>query len=144
MNNVTLDAYIFFKEGKCKEGMAFYKSVFGGETHFQTYEEGGMGMPEGAEAGMIMHSTLRGGLTDLMGSDSTTPDPFGRSAITLSLSGMNDEALRDVFAKLSEGGKVDQELMPMPWGDTFGGVTDKYGIEWMVDIMPAKSEEAEA
>jgi PhnB protein len=36
------------------------------------------------------------------------------------------------------GGKVDMPLAKQFWGDTFGMVTDKFGIRWMVNIA-AKS-----
>jgi PhnB protein len=32
-------------------------------------------------------------------------------------------------------------VMPLakaPWGDTFGMCTDKFGVQWMVNITPAK------
>jgi PhnB protein len=34
--------------------------------------------------------------------------------------------------------KADQALEKAPWGDTFGMLTDKYGIEWMVNISAEK------
>lgn len=36
-----------------------------------------------------------------------------------------------LFAELSEGGTVEQELQDMFWGDYFGSLTDKFGIRWM-------------
>jgi PhnB protein len=30
------------------------------------------------------------------------------------------------------------ELSPAPWGDTFGMLTDKFGINWMVNITGKK------
>jgi PhnB protein len=29
-------------------------------------------------------------------------------------------------------------LANAPWGDTFGMCTDKFGVQWMVNIAPAK------
>lgn len=143
MSDVTLDAYLFFTGKRCREAMEFYKSVFGGELSMQTYGEG---MPGEKPAEMqghddkIMHSLLSGGDIRLMASDSTRDTDFGQSFISLSLSGTNGDKLRNAFEKLSEGGKVTMPLEKAPWGDLFGSVTDKYGIEWMVNINSGKDE----
>ncbi len=141
MANVQLDAYLFFT-GNCKEAMEFYKGIFGGELTVSTYGE----MPGDVPAEMqghedkVMHSLLKGGAIRLMASDSTRKEPFGDSFISLSLSGTDEEKLRNFFNKLSEGGKVTMPLEKAPWGDFFGGVTDKYGVEWMVNISEEKAE----
>jgi PhnB protein len=36
-----------------------------------------------------------------------------------------------LFAKLSQGGKVGMQLQEMFWGGYFGSCTDKYGVQWM-------------
>jgi PhnB protein len=35
---------------------------------------------------------------------------------------------------LSEGGKVTSPLKKESWGDIFGSLTDKFGIDWLVNI----------
>ena len=52
----------------------------------------------------------------------------------MSLSGDNAAELRGYFEKLSAGGTIGQPLMEAPWGDTFGMVTDQFGVKWMVNI----------
>ena len=44
-----------------------------------------------------------------------------------------DDADR-VFAALSEGGQVTMELQDMFWGDYFGALTDRFGINWQVGL----------
>ncbi len=146
---IQLDAYLFFK-GNCKEAMEFYKSVFGGELSMQTYGEGMKGMPADqtppemqGHDDKIMHSLLSGGDIRLMGSDSTRDGEFGQSFISLSLSGTDEDKLRNAWDKLSEGGEVTMPLEKAPWGDMFGGLTDKYGVEWMVNITAPKTEDKE-
>lgn len=134
MSAVKLHAYPFFM-GNCREAMEFYQSVFGGELSVQTYDEG-MGdeaVPENA-AGKVMHASLSGGLLELMSSDSTRTEPFGESFISLSLSGADEAQMRELFDKLSAGGNVTFPIDKQPWGDLFGAATDKFGIEWMVNI----------
>jgi len=36
-----------------------------------------------------------------------------------------------LFAGLSEGGKVTMPLAEMFWGGYFGGLTDRFGVQWM-------------
>ena len=81
-----------------------------------------------------MHASLKGGDINLMASDSTNPEPYGRGNMSLSLSGEDEAKLRQLFEDLSQGGKVTEELQEAPWGDTFGGLTDKFGIDWMINI----------
>ncbi len=141
MSDVQLDAYLFFT-GNCREAMEFYKEVFGGELTAQTYGEVPGDKPAEMERmnDKIMHSTLKGGEISLMASDSTR-DSFGDSFISLSLGGTDEDKLRGLFDKLAEGGKVSQPLEKMFWGDIFGTVTDKFGVDWMVNIgsQPAAS-----
>lgn len=74
------------------------------------------------------------GLT-LMGAD--TPPGMERNVgdnISVSLSGDDAEELRGYFARLSEGGTVTVPLEVQMWGDEFGMCTDRFGINWMVNI----------
>jgi PhnB protein len=56
------------------------------------------------------------------------------STITISLSGNGDEGLRDYWDKLADGGTVTMPLEQAPWGDWFGQLTDRFGVDWMVNI----------
>jgi PhnB protein len=42
-----------------------------------------------------------------------------------------------LFDGLAAGGTVRTQLERQFWGDTFGAVTDKYGIGWQVNIGAA-------
>jgi PhnB protein len=52
----------------------------------------------------------------------------------ISLSGDNEAELRGYFQKLSAGAAILQPLEKAPWGDTFGMLTDKFGVRWLVNI----------
>ena len=70
-----------------------------------------------------------------MGAD--TPPGMERdsgSNITISLSGDDGDELRGYWEKLSEGGTVSVPLEKQMWGDEFGQCTDKFGVNWMVNI----------
>jgi PhnB protein len=40
--------------------------------------------------------------------------------------------LRSWFARLSDGGRVVDDLQARPWGDTDGQVIDRYGLHWLI------------
>lgn len=139
MANIRLEPYIFFK-GNAKEAMEFYKDVFGGELVMQTLGESPKEALEKMKIdesryGEIMHARLKGFGFNLMASDSQKASPEAKK-ITLSINGSSaDEAgMRQIFDKLAEGGNVLQPLEKMFWGDIFGSLTDKYGVEWMMNI----------
>lgn len=139
---VKLNPYINLK-GKTKEAIEFYHSVFGGEMKMTTFKEGGMKVPP-EEENFIMHSQLDTpkGLT-LMVSDqpSHMGEYSGLHGYSISLSGeMADEAeLKGYWEKLSEGAKITQPLVAAPWGDQFGMLQDKFGVDWMVNISGKKA-----
>jgi PhnB protein len=138
MSDIKLDVYLYFK-GNCREAMEFYKSIFGGELTVQTYSEVPGNVPDDAGVSnkdWLMHARLEGGLVKLMASDTQKANATA-AKISLALGGSDEAKLREVFDKLSEGGKVFSELKKEFWGDIFGSVTDKYGIDWMINITAA-------
>ena len=136
-----LNPYLGFRDN-AKEAMEFYHSVFGGELTSSTFGE--MDASEDrAEADKIMHAQL---VTDsgytLMASD--TPDSMAfseTSSHSVSLSGdSSDQAeLTRYFEALSDGGTVLMPLDKAPWGDWFGMVVDRFGVQWLVNIAGDQS-----
>jgi PhnB protein len=59
--------------------------------------------------------------------------------VNLSLSGDDDATLSQYFEALSVGGTISQPLAVAPWGDKFGMLTDKFGINWLVNVTAAKA-----
>lgn len=134
--NTVLSPYIMFP-GTTREAMEFYKSVFGGEVKIMTYKESGY--QDAVMADRIIHAGLEvDGLT-ILASDTSPQDekPIG-DTVHMCLIGSDEAKLRDSFDKLSVGGKVDMPLQKQFWGDTYGQLTDKYGVHWMVNINAEK------
>jgi PhnB protein len=128
-----LNPYLNFREGT-REVMEFYSSVFGGELTVSTFAEaGGMGLGE-AEQGKVMHAQLvaDNGMT-VMAADVPEHMESGANG-TLSLSGEDEAELRGYWKGLTNGGTVAVPLEKAPWGDTFGMCTDKFGVNWLVNI----------
>jgi PhnB protein len=128
-----LNPYISF-DGNAHEAMEYYRTVFGGSLHSNTFGEFGS---DGPDADKIMHAMLEtpSGYT-LMASD--TPSGMQRNpgdTVTISLSGDDEEELRRYWDGLSDGGQVTMPLDKQMWGDIFGMCVDKFGVSWMVDIV---------
>jgi PhnB protein len=45
---------------------------------------------------------------------------------------------KELFDKLSAGGKVTMDLQDMFWGDYYGSCTDKFGVQWMFNCSEKK------
>lgn len=137
--SVLLNPYISLKNS-AREALEFYHAIFGGELHISTYAEGGMPHdPSGADK--IMHGQLdaENGMT-LMVSDAPEGMPISDgSNISISLSGDDEASLRGYWDGLMAGGKAVMPLEKAPWGDTFGALVDKFGVNWMVNIAGQNS-----
>lgn len=131
-----LNPYLNFN-GNAREAIEFYHSVFGGDLDIMTFGENGDPYP--GEGDKIMHSQIDtpSGFT-LMASDVTSAHGYtaGENNFSVSLSGANadDAELRGYWDKLSEGATIPQPLETAPWGATFGMLTDRFGVSWLVNI----------
>ncbi|MBN2666648.1 MAG: VOC family protein [Bacteroidales bacterium] len=135
-----VSTYLNFRR-ETEEAFNFYKSVFGGEfqgeiSRFRDIppSEDMPPLPE-EDKDLIMNIALPilGGHL-LMGTDAPESMGFRVSSgnnvyITLQPD-TREETLR-LFNALSEGGTVEQELQDMFWGDYYGSLRDKFGIQWM-------------
>lgn len=139
MKPTVLNPYINFK-GQAKAAMEFYHTALGGKLDMNTFKEAGMQV-DPSEENNIMHAML---VTDngivLMASDTPSHMEYQYGTnISISLSGDNEAELRGYWDKLTAGGKISQPLSQAPWGDTFGMFTDKFEINWMVNITAPKA-----
>mgnify|MGYP000884871323 CR=1 FL=1 len=129
-----LNPYISFRDNT-REAMEFYRSVFGGTLDMTTFKEYDVGTGPG-EGDKIMHAMLQApnGMV-LMAAD--TPDGLEYrpgNTISISLSGDDESELRGYYDKLKEGGTERMPLEKAPWGDSFGMLTDRFGVDWLVNI----------
>ncbi|GAA5230044.1 VOC family protein [Arthrobacter cryoconiti] len=130
-----LSPYINFC-GNAREAMEFYHSVFGGELTLSTFADF-HASEDPAEADLIMHGALttEGGLA-LMGSDKPKSMAFTPgNNFSVSLNGDDEAQLRGYWDQLSDGDAVSMPLEKSMWGDTFGMCVDKFGVDWLVNIV---------
>jgi PhnB protein len=129
----SLCPYLNFN-GKAAEAMKFYQSVLGGELDMQTFAEAKMSQrPE--QDNLIVHAALENGGLSFFACDAQ-PNRLAKFGdnVHMSIQGGDISRLTKVFNGLAKGGKVDMPLAKQYWGDTFGMLTDKFGIHRMVDI----------
>lgn len=129
-----ISAYLNFN-GNCQEAMLFYKECLGGELTVQTVE----GSPIENECPpalkhLVLHASLLKDNLVLMASDMIGPDGFvPGNTISLSLNCSSQKEITGIFSKLSFGGQITHPLEKQFWGATFGVLTDKYGIRWLLN-----------
>jgi PhnB protein len=137
---MQIQPYLFF-EGRCDEAIEFYHKALGAEIMtLMRYKDS----PEPAKPGMlppgtdnkVMHSSFKIGDTTVMASDgrcSGKPE-FKGVSLTLTVSG-ESEAER-LFSALGEGGQVRMPLSKTFFSSRFGMVADRFGVSWMIIVMP--------
>lgn len=137
----TTSTYLNFTN-QTEEAFNYYKGIFGTEFVGPIMRLGDIpaseGMPPVSEEDknlvMNMQLPILGGHM-LMGND--VPEFFGPLTVGNNVSICLDPDTRaeadTLFAALSAGGKVDMPLAEAFWGDYFGSLTDKYGIQWLIN-----------
>jgi len=127
-----------------EEAFLFYKSVFGGEFAGMGVMRMGdippqEGMPNLADDDkhLIMHIELEtvGGHI-IMGTDA--PESMGfrvnyGNNVHINLEPDTRKETKRIFDALSVGGKITMPLQDMFWGAYYGSITDKYGVQWMLN-----------
>lgn len=129
-----LNPYLSFRDN-AREAMEFYQSVFGGSLDMTTFKEYEVSQ-DPSDADKIMHAMLQApnGMV-LMGADTPSGLEYTPgNTISVSLSGDDETELRGYYDRLKEGGTERMPLERAPWGDSFGMLTDKFGIDWLVNI----------
>ncbi len=126
-----------------EEAFNFYKSVFGTEFIGPIARMGDAPAQEGQPAmsdddkQLVMNVQLPilGGHL-LMGSDA--PESMGfqlnqGNNVYIALDPDTRAEADTLFAALSVGGKVDQPMQEMFWGDYFGSLVDRFGVQWLIN-----------
>ena len=136
---VTINPHLFFG-GNCREAMEFYKRVFGGDLVLTPFGEGPPDAHKDLKANSeemkskIMYAKLSGDIVLLASDNPHNTETKNTGQFGLSLEGSDETTLKGFFEKLAEKGQITAPLVKQFWGDTFGMVTDAYGINWMVTI----------
>ncbi|HZE86589.1 MAG TPA: VOC family protein [Methylomirabilota bacterium] len=130
----TIHAYLRF-DGNAREAFEFYKSCLGGEITITTVGNSPMAQYMPDKKDNIFHANLKNGALVLLGSDMVGEEGLKKgNTMVLTLECTSKEEVKDLFTKLSEGGKVGHEVAEQDWG-TIGDFVDKFGVDWFVVYM---------
>jgi PhnB protein len=128
---MQLSNYLFFTT-TCEQALAFYTQCgLGKITEVLRFGVDGMPLPHEAMRGKIMHARFEGPGVLFFASDNDDAEPMRGSAHILQ---MKDRQLtRQLFDKLADQGVVTTPLAIQIWGDYFGKLTDRFGVQWMLN-----------
>lgn len=137
--------YLTFGDGECREAFGFYAECLGG-TIDQMLTWGELPMEEEISEPrreQLAHASLRiGGLT-LAGVDSDEQNAAAKSAGHVILNFATPEQTQAAFAALSPGGTVHMQPAATFWSVCFAVLTDRYGVQWMLNCEQAPAAPAE-
>ena len=131
--------------GNCEAAITYYKDALGGEILFmQRYGDAPMEGCEGME-NLVMHTTLKIGDSIIMASD-CPPSQAATTGSNISLAIGTDKVDRaeEMFANLSDGANITMPIGETFWAERFGMLTDKFGINWMVNCDKPHGDSATA
>jgi PhnB protein len=131
---VLLNPYLNFQD-QTRDAMTFYQGVFGGDLRISTFKEF-QASQDPSDDDKIMHAQLEGenGIVFMAADTPSYMEDKPGTNFSMSLSGEDEGVLRGYFDKLADGGQVTMPLEKAPWGDTFGMVTDRFGVSWLVNV----------
>ena len=134
-----LNPYISFKDN-ARAAMEFYKTIFVGKLTMSTFKEY-HASKDPSEDNLIMHAELRAdnGIVFMASDTPARMEYHPGNNISMSISGDDEAEIKGYFQKLSAGGTVTMPLEKAIWGDSFGMCTDKFGINWLVNIAAKKA-----
>jgi PhnB protein len=140
MSTTTVVQPYLFLGGRGDEAIAFYKTALNAQADMvmrynESPEPPQMPMPPGWEK-KIMHASLRIGSTGIFLSDGCGENESGYKGFSLSINLPSEAEAKRVYAALSEGGEAEMPLTKTFFSPCFGMVKDKFGICWMVIVMP--------
>ena len=140
---MNVQPYLFF-DGKCEEAIAFYKKAVGAEVKMLMRfkdapppdPKSDMCAPAPQTADKVMHACLRIGDTNVMMSDGRCQGKASFQGFSLSLTAANENEAKRLFGVLSDGGQVIMPLGKTFYSPCFGMAADKFGVSWMVIVLP--------
>ena len=132
--------YLFF-DGRCEEALEFYKSALGAKVDMMMRFKDS---PEPPQPGMcppgsedkVMHAAFRVGDTLVMASDGMAGGKPEFKGFSLSVNAANEAEADKLFAALGKGGQVQMPQSKTFFSPRFGMVADRFGVSWMVIVLP--------
>jgi PhnB protein len=131
---MEIQPYLFF-EGRCDEAIEFYKSALGAQVIMRmTYKEGPEGTCKPGLEDKVMHSAFRVGDAVVLASDGMASGEPKFQGVSLSLTVPDAATSERFFNALSDGGSVQLPLTQTFFSPSFGMVSDRFGVHWMLMV----------
>ena len=134
---MPIQPYLFF-DGRCDEALEFYRKAVGAqiEMRMQYKDAPDQSMIKPETKDKVMHACFKIGDTTVMASDGHCAGKPNFQGFALSLSVNNSAEAGKVFSALGQGGNVTMPLGETFFAKSFGMVSDRFGVNWMVMAEP--------
>ena len=138
--SITTTTHLNFR-GQAREALDFYASVFDGEVMAFTFAQGGdeRDTADGAVAEQVKWGGVQspGGFA-VMAFDVPPGRAYdaGTDAVYVSVRGTDPEEVTGYWQALVVGGTVRADLGPAGYAPLYGMVTDRFGVTWVLDVLP--------
>jgi PhnB protein len=138
--SITTTTHLNFR-GQARDALDFYASVLGGEVMAFTFAQGGD--ERDAADGAVPQEVKWGGVQAPNGFSVMAFDvpprrgyDAGTDAVYVSVRGSDTEEIIRYWEGLVEGGTVRVALGPAGYAPLYGMVTDRFGVTWVLDVLP--------
>jgi len=136
---MLVQPYLHF-DGRCEEAVKFYAQAVGAKTEMlMRYKESPEPPPPGmsfaGKENWVMHASFRVGDSVVMASDDCSGKHSGFAGFQLSLTVHDAAEAEQRFTALAQGGLVKMPLTKTFYSPSFGMLSDRFGVPWMVIVM---------
>jgi PhnB protein len=138
---MQLQPYLFF-DGKGQDAIEFYKKAVNAEVLMLMRNKeappaphGGTTLPPGSD-NMILHATLKVGSSTFNLSDGHCKGRPIFQGFALSLTARDIPTSQKLFNALADGGTVQMPLTKTFFSPSFGMLSDRFGVQWMIYVAP--------
>jgi PhnB protein len=133
---MEVQTYLNF-DGRCEEAIEFYRTALGAEvvTMMRYKDAPPPHDPRMTAPGdKVMHATFRIGSTSVMAADHRCGGKPNFQGFSLSLTPPTDAEAGRLFTALADGGQVQMPLTKTFFASSFGTLTDRFGVSWMIYV----------
>ncbi len=122
---------LMFHSG-CEPALAFYEQMgLGRAVEVRRFGDPGASPIKPGYAGTISMARFEGPQAHFLACD--TPDAEPMRGFCLVLLTDTPDAATEMFGRLAEGGVIATPVGIQPWGDFYGKLTDRFGVQWAVN-----------
>lgn len=129
--------YLMFNRN-CAEALQTYERAFGAEiVEMQKYgdmpPDPSFPVPD-SDRGLVLHSRLRWGGSEIMGADSSAQAQAGDN-MYVSITTKDAELVHAAWNVLKQDATVYMDLAPSFFAAAHGSLRDRFGINWMFTAL---------